>query len=145
MVNKKLPECTAIDDDGSLMTLHTINTIAPILFATEARELAFFHLHNVENSFDDESIIMLPVDLFDKFTRLNTHIMYARPGYNNTIRKQQATMWAESLNGVPWISDTYYYLEDKPDPLIIKSKMCFVLGDTDKLLVHLGLTTKDKI
>lgn len=141
--NKKGSECVAFDDDGSLMSLYTINTIAPVLFALPSKELASFHIKYVENSLENLTVEqMLPIELYDKKTGIRTHIMNARPGYENTIRNQQATMWAESLNGVPWISDTFFYLEDKPDPELIKSKMCFVLGDTNKLLSYLGFTPK---
>jgi hypothetical protein len=129
----------AHDDDGSIMTLYTINTISPVEYETEAKELSLFHLVHVESSTDTDVNTMLPLNLYDINTGIRTHVMCARPGYQNTIRNQQATMLAENLNGATWVSDTYFYLEDNPDVNLIKSKMCFVLGDKSQFLNYLGL------
>ena len=137
-----MSDCIAYDDDGSVMTYYTINTISPLEFSSQAKQLSLFHLQNIENAEDINVNSMLPILLYDKITGLQTHIMCARPGYNNTIRRQQATMWSEFLNGSEWVSDKYYYLEDSPDPAVIKSKMCFVLGNTDDVLHYLGLEVK---
>ena len=129
----------ALDDDGSPMTLYMINTIAPVAHADAARELALFHLQQIEGTRDSDVNQMLPTLLYDVNTNAITHIMCARHGYNNTIRNQQATMLADNLNGNTWVSDTYFYLEDNPDIATVKSKMCFVLGDTAAVLQYLGL------
>lgn len=137
-----MTECIAYDDDSSIMTLYILNTIAPIAYAQQARELALFHLQNVDCTSDTDVNRMLPDLLYDKVTGEQTHIMCSRNAYDNTIRNQQATMTAESLNGSNWVSDTYFYLEDNPDINIIKSKMCFILGDKENTLNYLGLEVR---
>lgn len=133
-----MTECIAHDDDGTVMTLHTINTIAPVEYEHEAKTLALFHLQNVEGASDTDINSMLPMNLYDA-NGVKTHIMCARPGYENTIRNQQATMMADYLNGSNWVSDTYFHLADSPDISLLKSKMCFILGDTVELLKYLEL------
>lgn len=137
-----MSECIAYDDDGSIMTLYTLNTIAPTHYSNEARALALFHLKNVDNTSDSDVNGMLPDQLYDIDTGEQTHIMCSRPGYDNTIRSQYATMLAENLNGGNFVSDIYFYLSDKPDIDTIKSKMCLVIGDRLELLRYLGLEVK---
>lgn len=137
-----LNECIAYDDDGSIMTRTTINTLTPIAYVAEARAIALFHLQNVEGSTDSDVNTMLPVALGPIGVDIITHYSCSRPGYDNTIRNQIATMAAEFLNGTLWVSDQYYYIEDIPDVNLIKAKFCFVLGDENEVLAYLGLERK---
>jgi len=136
-----MDECIAYDDDGSIMTCYTLNTIAPIEYARKARELSLFHLMYVDKTQDRNVEAMLPTKLYNSKGEL-THIMCARPGYNNTVRSQMATVTAENLNGELWVSDTFFYLEDKPDIELVKSRFCLVLGDFQEFITYLGLEAK---
>lgn len=131
----------AFDDDGSPMTLYTINTISPIEYEQEAKAISLFHLQSVDCTSDDDIDSMLNIKLYDINGNL-THIMCSRPGYNNTIRNQIATMTAENLNGKDWVSDIYFFLNDNPDIDTIKTKFCFVLGDYNDLLTYLSLEAR---
>lgn len=133
-----MSETIAIDDDGQVMSLFTLNTICPIQHKDEARAIALFHLNRVEYCSDNDVNKMLPDNLYTGDNL--THIMCARPSYINGARLQNATMSAEFLNGKEWVSDEFFYLEDNPDKDVIKNKFCFVIGDTQELLNYLGLT-----
>lgn len=128
----------AIDDDGQVMSLFTLNTICPVSHKDEARAIALFHVITIENSTETDVNTMLPDNLYTNGEI--THVMCARPAYINGARLQNATMTAEFLNGKDWISDTFFYLEDNPDKELIKSKFCFIIGDTDSVLQYIGLT-----
>lgn len=136
-----MTECIALDDDGSPMNFYTMNTISPIKYADEARAISLFHLQRVDCTGENDVSTMLPTKLYDIEGNL-THILCSRPGYDNTVRNQMATMTAESLNGKDWVSDTYFFLNDKPDIEIIKSKFCLVLGDYKEFLEYLSLEAK---
>jgi len=133
-----MSETVALDDNGEPMTLFTLNTICPVEHKDEARVIALFHLTRVESLIDNDVNKMLPDSLYTEGNL--THIMCSRPSYINGARLQNATMAAEFLNGKEWVSDTFFYLEDNPDKELIKSKFCFVIGDTIELLNYLGLT-----
>lgn len=133
-----MSQTIALDDNGEAMTLFTLNTICPIEHKDEARAIALFHLTCVESLSDSDVNKMLPDNLYIDGNL--THIMCSRPSYINGARLQNATMTAEFLNGKDWVSDTFFYLEDNPDKDLIKSKFCFVIGDTDAVLQYLGLT-----
>jgi len=133
-----MSETVALDDNGEPMVLFTLNTICPVEHKDEARTIALFHLTRVESLIDNDVNKMLPDSLYTEGNL--THIMCSRPSYINGARLQNATMAAEFLNGKEWVSDTFFYLEDNPDKELIKSKFCFVIGDTAELLNYLGLT-----
>ena len=137
-----MTDCIAYDDDGSIMTLRTLNTITPIEKLTESRTIALFHLQNVEMCSDNNVNAMLPEALGPIGIDETTHYMCARPGYDNTIRNQLATMTAEFLNGNTWVSDQAFYLEDNPDIPTILGKFCFIMGDKSAVLSYLGLEIK---
>ena len=136
-----MTECIALDDDGSPMSYYTMNTISPIEYADEARAISLFHLQQIDCTGENDVSTMLPTRLYDSDGNL-THIMCSRPGYDNTVRNQMATMTAESLNGKDWVSDTYFFLADSPNADIIKSKFCLVLGDYEEFLEYLSLEAR---
>lgn len=132
-------DCVAHDDDGSEMTYQTLFTICPLAYVEQARDIAIFHLNNVEHTGENDPASMLPTILKDSKTGEVTHYCCHRSGYDNTIRNQMATMTACNLNGDTWVSDTVYYIEDKPNVDEIKSKFCLVIGPKYKIAKYLGL------
>lgn len=132
-------QCIAYDDDGSPMEYYTLFTVCPIRYLSEAREIAIFHLNNVDVTGETDPESMLPTPLYDLQTGEITHYCCHRSGYDNTIRNQWATMAAHNLNGQEWVSDTVYYIDDKPNVDEIKSKFSLVIGPKNKVAKYLGM------
>lgn len=139
-MGRKASSQLAWDDNGDLMELMTINLMCPIQYIQEARQISVWHIVNIEECVACKEEETLPVELFYKKNK--SHYLSIILAYNNTARYMNATMTAEFLNGKNWVSDEFFYLEDKPDEELIKSKFCFVIGDTKKLLNYINLKMK---
>lgn len=130
----------AYDDDGSVMTERIVNTIVPVQFSEEGKEVCLFHMTQIEHGNNELGLDdMLPDSVYDKTTGELTHIMCSRRGYDNTVRLVWSTMQAYSYNGNEWIHDEAFYLEDNPDKELVKSKVGIIIGDKHAVLEYLGL------
>ncbi len=56
----------AWDDNGDLMELMTINLLCPIEYIQEARQIAVWHIVNIEECIPCKEEETLPVELFTK-------------------------------------------------------------------------------
>lgn len=124
----------AHDDNGNEIFIVMINTICPVEYATEAKQIAFTHMTTVESAISDSVDQMLNVNLGPIDSSEITHIFCARLGYTNQVTMEVDTLQSQ---GLAWCGDREYTIADSADE--IRSKFCCVTGDTDEILSHLNL------
>lgn len=123
----------AYDDDGNEVALTEMNTLCPIEHATEARQIAYDYLTNVEKcqvSLDQMlSILLRPIGGTEA-----THIWCPRTGWTNQLQMQIDTMNSYNLS---WMGNRAYTIEDSKEELL--SKLVCVTSPASELLAYLQL------
>jgi len=123
----------AHDDDGNEVFLTEINSLCPIAYATEARQIAFDHLKNIEKcSVTLEqmlTILLRPIGSIEA-----THIWCPRTGWTNQLKWQIDEMTALNLG---WIGTRAYTIEDSKSELL--SKFVCLTSPASEILTYLNL------
>lgn len=125
------------DGNGNEVFPVVINTIAPIQYADEARQIAYYHMISVEGAVDDQLGTMLNTNLGPVGVEEVTHVFCSRNGFTHQLALELNTLSAGDLD---WVSGVEYTVND--DPNVIKSKFCCITGDTQEILQFLGLEIK---
>ncbi|MFO1007578.1 MAG: hypothetical protein U0929_16565 [Planctomycetaceae bacterium] len=123
----------AFDSNGNEVFLTEINSLCPIAYATEARQIAHDYFVNVEKC---------PVQLEEMFTKFvkpigeseATHVWCPRIGYTHQLNWQVETMTSYELS---WIGNRVYTLADDHEE--IKSKFVCLTDSKEEILEALGL------
>lgn len=127
----------AHDDTGREIFRVRINTICPIEYADEARQIAHYHMTNIEDAVADTVEQMLSTNLGPIGSPTITHAFCARTGYTNQVEMEVETLQNQGLN---WCGGKEYTIADSAEE--IKSKFCCITGDTDEILAYLNLSYK---
>lgn len=124
------------DENGNPVEVFpvVINSIAPILRATEARVVALDHMHNWEKNTSCTLQQMMPQKLGLKGTIIPTHVFCSRAGFTH-----QVAMLDEHLSQIESLITAGHTFGLNFNPVEVLSKFCVVIGNTQEMLDRLGL------
>lgn len=119
------------DLQGNPISLTEINSICPVEYAIEARQIAYDYFIEIENCTVNLS------DMFQKFLKpigseTATHVWCPRVGYSNQLAWQLERMASQDL---AWIKSTVASVTD-PDCL---TKFCVLTDPKNDILTALNL------
>lgn len=120
------------ENHGVPVTPVTVNTICPINYSDNAKQIALDWTISIHNPDALESL--LTQNLRPIGGSGITHVFCTRADFSHGLESQ--LNWLSSCN-LDWISGKRYEIGDDPDE--IKSKFCTVVGDKNVLLTFLGL------
>lgn len=124
----------AYDDNGNEIFLTEINTLCPIQYIEQAKQIAYDYFVQIEKSKE-----VLIEQMFTKFVRPigttnATHIWCPRTGYTNQVVMQM--QWVNSFN-LDWIANRVYTLQDSHDEIL--SKFVCLTENSNLILESLNL------
>lgn len=122
----------AFDENGNEVFPVIVNTIAPIEYSEQTKQIAYDFLNSQGSKVTLDMV--MPINLKPINGNNATHIFCSRTIYNHELRKQLEFMEAQNL---PWIVGALCFTDDPPEH--IKRYFCTVVGNKNELLTYLNL------
>lgn len=129
-----MPDYKAYDDNGNEVFLTEINSICPIRYLEQGRQIAYDYF------IQKEKCIEVTIEqMFTKFVRPigsseATHVWCPRIGYTHQLAMQIETMASYNLD---WIGNRIYTLQDNHEEIL--NKFVCMTDNKDTILQTLGL------